>query len=134
MKTGAKTMLGFMSAVMRLPMLWPVWLMVLAAVNMIAPLFFLGTIEAVAVLIIFAASAMAMMILYARYGLVRLLGIGHIAWLGLVPWLVYRLAGLEVGSPVWSFVLAVIVIDSVSLVLDIADVVRYWRGDRAPQA
>ncbi len=128
-----KTMLGFMGAVMRLPMPWPLWLLVLVTVNMVAPLFFLGSVEAVAVLIVFGASAMIMMVLYAKYGFVRLLGVGHVAWLGLVPWLAFRLSENAVGSSLWLFIAAVIAADALSLIFDIADVVRYWRGDRAPQ-
>ena len=71
--------------------------------------------------------------MYARMGFVRLLGVGHVAWLFLVPWMWLRLEGVPADGMFRNWMLAVIVLNSISLLVDIADVARYTMGDRAPQ-
>ena len=128
------TLVSFTKIAMAMKMPWPIWLLALMAANLVVPLFFLPAIEAVVVLIVFMAGAVLMMALFARFGFVRLLGIGHILWLGLVPWLFIQLGHHEAGSTIRYFLVTVIAIDTLSLIIDIIDVVRYLGGDRAPQA
>ena len=70
--------------------------------------------------------------IFSVKGFVRLLGIGHIAWVPMVAWLWTR---LELAPPTSLFrywLLAVIVLASLSLLIDVADVIRYLRGERDP--
>ena len=62
----------------------------------------------------------------------RLLGIGHIYWVPLIPWLWTRLGDLVPGEPFAVWIMAVIGLDSVSLLIDVSDVTRYVAGDRTP--
>lgn len=115
-----------------MPQPWPLWMMLLVSVNLVAPLFFLGSLEAKVVLVGIAASMALMLTLFARFGYVRLLGLGHTPWLFTVPWLVSRLGEITTGGPFYYWLLAVVILDGISLVIDAADVVRYWRGERQP--
>lgn len=106
------------------------WLGVLMAANMVAPLFFLGRLEARVVIGAFMASFVLMVILHARLGFTRILGLGHLIWLPLVIYLGTRL-GQAPGSDVFGvWIRAVIVLDSISLVFDGIDVGRYFAGNR----
>ena len=125
-----KVMSKFNKNVMSMPQPWPVWMMLLVAVNLVAPLFFLGSPEAKVVLVGMIASATLMLTLFARFGYVRLLGIGHIPWLFTVPWLFSRLGEAMTSGPFYYWLLAVVILDGLSLVIDSVDVVRYWRGER----
>jgi len=77
-------------------------------------------------------SMVIMMTLFAKLGYVRLLGLGHIPWLFTVPWLWSRLSQTIESGPFYYWLLAVVVLDSISLLIDAVDVVRYWKGERQP--
>lgn len=126
------TMTGFMRALIAMPGHWVAWLGALLLVNLIAPLFLLGAIEARVVLAALFVGAMIQMAIFARLGFVRLLGLGHAPWLALVPWLWMRLDQAEAGTLLYAWLVAVIVLDGASLVIDSVDVARYLRGERAP--
>ena len=70
--------------------------------------------------------------IFSSKGFVRLLGVGHIYWVALIPWLWIRLGDLVPGEPVALWIMAVIGLDSVSLLIDVSDVTRYVRGERTP--
>ena len=60
----------------------------------------------------------------------RLIGLCHIPWLALLPWLVYRLqtAELPVHLQIWGYYVAATIF--ISLVFDALDVYRYAKGQR----
>ncbi len=124
------TMMRFNKAILTMPMPWPIWMGLLILANLVSPLFFLGTLEASVVLVGFAASVTLMLTLFARFGFVRLLGLGHTPWLFTVPWLAMRLSEGGTGGPFYYWLLGVVVLDGLSLVIDAVDVVRYWKGER----
>lgn len=107
------------------------WVFLLIAVNM-SSLFFLEYFEAQMVLCAFLLGGLFMSIAEYKLGLVRLLGLGHSLWLFLLPWLYFRLAQLPEGGLVTCWVMSLIAINSLSLIIDILDVIRYLRGERAP--
>ena len=115
-----------------MPFPWMAWLMALAAVNMIGPLFFLGHLEGQVVLGVFVISAGLMIFLYASTGFTRILGAGHVLWLGLVPWLWSRYESVQPDEWLSYWVISVIALNGLSLIIDVIDVVRYLRGDRQP--
>ena len=110
-----------------LRMSWPVkaWLLLLVAANAVAPLFFLGRLEAQAVLAAMMIGATLMSLLTARFGFSRILGLGHILWIPLVGWLAFRLGQIPAEDPFGLWIRGVMLLNAVSLVIDIADVVRY---------
>ena len=75
------------------------------ALNVAGPIYFFEALEAKVVLAAFLASVASMMAIFAAKGFVRLLGIGHIFWIPMVPWLWTRLDQVEPGN-VYSGVLA----------------------------
>ena len=121
----------FNRAVFKMPIPWRIWMMLLMAVNLIVPFFFLDRIEAWVVLVTMIVSAALMMAMTGKFGFTRILGLGHVLWIPLVFYLWTRLGEHPAGEPFGLWVRLVMVLNSVSLIIDIVDVVRYVRGDRA---
>ena len=80
-----------------MPMPWPLWIGLLVVVNIAGPIYFFEALEAKVVLAAFLASAASMTAIFAAKGFVRLLGIGHIFWIPMVPWLWTRLDQVGAG-------------------------------------
>ncbi|MFY9941734.1 MAG: hypothetical protein WAK57_06135, partial [Desulfobacterales bacterium] len=113
-------------------LLWRMWMWLLMAVNLVAPLFFLSRLEAWATLGSYVIAAAVIVPLHRRLGWVRLLGVGHFVWLLLLPWLYFRaLAGSPTGA-LYIWIWTVIWVDTVCLGIDLVDVFRYISGERAP--
>jgi len=111
---------------------WFAWVAVMIAANGVAPFFFWQASEARITLAVFLTGAVIMFGLFLVSGFTRLLGAAHVMWLGLVPWLALRLHGADLGQPMAQWMLAVVVINGLSLVLDVRDVYLYRKGDRQP--
>ncbi len=127
-----KFFIRFNKALMSMPMPWPLWLGLLVMANLLAPIYFFEALEAWVVLATFLAGAAIMMALFAAKGFVRLLGLGHILWIPMVPWLWTRLDLLEPGGLMAYWIGAVVALNGISLIIDAIDVVRYVTGDREP--
>ena len=128
-----RIMLDFMRTMALFPLHWRLWVAALFAANFFAPLFFLAGIEGRVVLGVGLLAAAIQMMIFAGLGFVRLLGLGHFVWFGLVAWLWMRLEGIAPGGALWVWAVVVIVMNSLSLVIDVVDVLRFLRGERAPQ-
>lgn len=125
-------MLKFSIALMSMPFPWNAWIGLLLAANLVAPLFFLPRAEAIVALVAVNLGAVIMAAIHARLGFVRLLGIGHIFWVPMVIWFAVRIGQPDVDGSFAVWLAAVVVLNGLSLVLDVLDVIRYWRGERAP--
>ena len=124
---------GFLRGIGTLAWPWWLWIGLLGLVNFVAPLFFLGSLEAKAVLAAIVVGAVIQMAILARLGFVRLLGLGHIlVWVPMLLWLVPRLEGLGAESVFGRWLVAVVALDLASLAIDFVDVGRYLAGDRQP--
>ncbi len=108
------------------------WITLLMAANMVGPLLFIDTLEGQVVLAAFVAAALSHTALFAAKGFVRLLGIGHVFWVPLIPWLWSRLDALPQSGLSRYWVVVLIIVNSISLLIDVTDVVRYIRGERTP--
>ncbi|MCP4204373.1 MAG: hypothetical protein GY769_20875 [bacterium] len=128
-----KAMIGFFGTLLALPKPWVAWVMLLMTANMVVPLFYLRTPEARVVLGAAVFGAILQTAIFSAKGFVRLLGIGHIAWVPMVLWLWTRLDAAPAGSLFRYWLLATIVLVSLSLLIDATDVIRYRRGEREPQ-
>ena len=115
---------------LKMPLLWQVWLAVLVATNLVVPMFFLQRLEARVVLGTILASLMLMTFLTGRFGFTRILGLGHILWVPMLAFLVARLGDLPVNDAFGIWIRAVIVLNGISLAIDAIDVTRYIAGDR----
>lgn len=127
-----KTLVDFNKGLMSLPMPGLVWLGLLVVVNLAAPIYFFETLEAKVVQAAFLASGALMVTIFASRGFVRLLGIAHIFWVPMIPWLLTRLDQFEPGDPIVYWMVTVIVMNSISLIFDAIDLVRYINGERQP--
>jgi hypothetical protein len=116
-------------------MLWPwqLWVGLLAALNLIAPLAFLDRPDAQWTLAAIGAAAVSMVALARIQGFTRLLGLGHIWWIPLIGYLLDRGALSNPGLNREWFVLwrdAVVAANGLSSVIDATDIGRYLAGDR----
>ncbi len=122
--------LRFNRGLLGMPVPWRLWLLVLVALNALAPMFFLPRVEAIATLGAMVLSMGLMTLLTHWSGFSRLLGLGHIAWIPLVIFLCTQLGSAPASDLFGLWIRAVIVLDAVSLVIDASDVVRWLNGDR----
>ena len=120
--------MSFMRTMLLMPKPWVAWLGLLMAANFILPLIFITTLEGQVVLATGLISAMIQGRIFQTLGFVRLLGIGP--WIPLLLWLWSR---FEWDASIFAgWILAVMVLNSLSLIIDAVDVVRYVRGEREP--
>jgi len=118
-----------------MPRRWKPWLMSLLMSNMIVPFLFLSEHqEAWVVLGTALVTGAAFIVLTAFSGFSRLLGFGHLPWVPMLVYLIVRFPEAQQSYPETWFILwlqAVIVLDIGSLILDTANVVRYFRGEHS---
>ena len=116
---------------MKLP--WNLWVGLLAMVNMVGGLVYIRTMEGQLALACLMLAFLIMWGIYAKKGFVRLLGLGHlIAWPPLMIWYAKVLAQGNVEGAFKYWLMAVLVVNGISLVIDLVDVVRYSLGDKQP--
>ncbi len=127
-----KAIFGFMKTMMLLPKPGLAWMGLLIGVNIVIPLYFIMTLEAKVVLAAMLCGIMIMTAVFGAKGFVRLLGIGHIAWVPMIPWLIMRLDNTSFESFFGFWLAAIIVLNFLSLIIDGIDVMRYIRGEREP--
>lgn len=111
---------------------WPLklWLLGLFSANAVVPVIFLNHVEAQFVLGALLVGVCLMSLLTSHFGFTRILGLGHLPWLPLLVWLAFRLESIPAEDVFGLWIRGVMLINSVSLLLDGADVVRYATGDR----
>ncbi len=127
-----RAFLRFNQGLFSMPPLWQAWLFALVSANLIAPLFFIGRVEAQVVVAALVVSMVLMTILTGRFGFSRILGLGHIiAWVPLLVFLWSRLPDAPSSDAFGMWLRVVIALDAASLVIDAVDVVRFLAGDRA---
>ena len=127
-----KSMMKFIKTMMIMPIQWQIWLGILVTTNMVVPIFFIHTLEAQVVLATAIVGLVIMSVIFSMKGFVRLMEIGHIGWLPLVFWLGTKLEHASADSTFGYWLMAVIVLDSLSLFIDTIDVLRYVKGERTP--
>lgn len=125
-----KAMSDFMKGVRTLPIGWQVWLMVLVIVNLVIPLFLLGHTEAKWTIAALVGGMIIGNVLVKIQGFTRLLGLMHILWFILIPYLWGRLEFVPASDFFGVWIRSVLVLNGISLVIDISDIVRYIAGDR----
>ena len=98
--------------------------------QMIGGLIFIRTIEGIAILVTVVLTLFIAGQIHRNAPFSRAVGLCHIPWLALLPWLVFRLANYEYSAFQTGWLNYVVITISISLVFDVADVVRFLRGDR----
>jgi len=128
-----KAMVDFFRTMLKFPKPLLFWLALLMTVNMVGPIVFIKSLEGRMVILAAMAGAAIQIAIFGSKGFVRLLGIGHLPWIPLIFWLWSRLDQFPQDGIFRYWILSVIVIDTLSLIIDTTDVVRYISGDRKPQ-
>ena len=124
-----KPLVDFVRNIFKMPMVWWPWMVGLPLLNL-SSIFFLPRMEAWVVLGTGLLAATIMTVLHAKLGYVRLVGVGHFVWIPMLIWLVLRLDRIPEGTLYFGWLLTLIAVDTLSLLIDIVDFVRYLRGDR----
>ena len=125
---GMKTLLAFPRAMLTMPKIWQGWMALMIMLNAVVPLLYIQTVEGKAVLAAFLVAVVLMMAIHHAKGFVRLLGTGHFVWFPLLAWLATRLDATS--GPMRAWLIALIIVNGLSLVIDVIELVRYLRGNR----
>jgi hypothetical protein len=125
-------MIGLMTSILKMPLPWVVWVACLMTVNFVVPLFYIQTLEAQLAIAVAFVAAILLSAIHVKLGFVRLLGLGHVFWIPLVIWFGFRLSEVGVDSPFGIWLASLVLVNSVSLVIDVIDVARYVSGERSP--
>lgn len=121
----------FIHGLMRLPMVWKLWLAMLAAVNGLVPLFFWNR-EGPVVLGVFVLAGILGIGLTHLQGFTKLLGLMHFPWFVLIGWLLPHLADAPAETWHGQWLRLLIAMNATSLVIDVKDLVQYALGQRDP--
>lgn len=107
------------------------WALLVVMVNA-ASVVFIDTIYGQVVLIAVSVGLLVMAGIHARLGFVRLLGIGHLLWIPMLPWLAVHLPQLDTNTWLYRWIVCLLAVNSVCLLVDAVDVTRFLAGDRRP--
>lgn len=108
--------------------IWNVWLV---GVNLTC-LYFIGHLEAQVVLATTLVSVVVQAIIYGRIGFTRVLGIGHLLWIPMFAWMATRSDAIAAHPDLQAWILVLALTNAVSFMVDITDVTRFVKGERAP--
>jgi hypothetical protein len=118
----------FYSDLVKQPLWVSVWVAILALAN-IASLLFWSAPLAKVIFITFMVSAMTIMALYSYFGFEKILGIGHVFWIFLLPYILLQL--VHVDGRFFLYLVTLSVLLTISLVFDAIDVWKYFHDIRA---
>jgi hypothetical protein len=128
-----KSLIEFHKKLLGMKFPWNVWVGMLAMINMVGGLVYIRTMEGQLALGGLMLGFLVMWGIYAKKGFVRLLGLGHlIAWPPLMIWYAKVIYEGKTEGAFESWLLLVLVVNGISLIIDLVDVVRYSLGDRQP--
>ena len=111
-----------------LPRLWAALLIMVNGSSVL----FLHTFYGQAALAAMCAAIVTMAVIYARLGFVRLLGIGHVFWIPMLIWFAWHPPDKMQQPLLYSWVLSLMICNTLSLLIDAIDVVRFIAGERHP--
>lgn len=118
----------FMGGILKFHPGWQVWVGFMVMLNMVVPLFFLSHPEAQLTLLAMMAGGMTGLLLVKIQGFTKLLGLMHIFWIPLVIFLLGRVHAFDSASLFGIWLWAVIAINCISLIIDTADVITWYRS------
>lgn len=114
-----------------------IWLYFLAGMQFLS-FFYIRQLEGIVGIVLLSCTVLILDVLYQHYGkMVRLAGVCHIGWIVVVPWYIYRLIVnkdeyyTSESTPFLfhEWVIVYTTLASISLVLDVWDVIRWFHGD-----
>ena len=110
------------------PRIWCVWLVGVNAVCLL----FITQIEAQVVLVVTALAVVAQAFIYEITKFSRVLGIVHLGWIPMFAWMVTRLETILADPALANWLGILLITNTISLIVDLAEAVRFFKGDRAP--
>lgn len=119
--------LAFFQELLQQPARVPIWVGLLMVVNL-ASIAFWSEPLARWILGVFLLSSMLMMALHGVFGFKKILGLGHVLWVALLPVVLMRLA--DAAGDFHSYLLVWSAVTAISLAFDARDVWQYARGER----
>lgn len=125
-----RAFIKFNKSLMKLPLQWQVWLMLLVGSNMVVPFFFINRLEARITLGTMMISMMLMTVITHLTGFTRLLGLGHILWFPMLYFFWIQRSQIPADDFFGIWLRTLMILNAVSLIIDIGDVCRYIAGDR----
>lgn len=111
-----------------LPRAWAVWLV---GVNL-ASLYFIAHLEAQVVLAVTLLAVGLQALSYQRTRFTRILGLSHIFWIPMFAWMATRIDHIAQVPALRDWLIALLLTNSVSMIIDTIDAIRFWRGEREP--
>ncbi len=113
-----------------IPVGWRIWLALLMFVNFFMPFVFYQRIEAQVIFLAAMIGVFIGLIIFKMQGFTRLLGLMHIPWFPLIYYLWVRLNQTSAYDVFEIWISTVVLLNTISLVIDVIDVTRYIAGDR----
>mgnify|MGYP000294414324 FL=1 len=109
----------FFRDLVRGPLWINIWVQILMMVNF-AGVFFWHEPLAQLIFFTFVITSFFMMYLYSKFGMARILGLGHVLWLLLIPYLM--MVWPTLSGDIKHYITIVIICNTISLIFDINDV------------
>jgi len=107
------------------PLHWKIWVNALVIINLLA-IFFIKKREAQYALAVMLFNMVIMTTMAATFGFTKILGAGHILWVFLLIYLYRRYKKISVKTLYGKWIRLFMIVVSISLVIDIIDVIKYF--------
>ena len=128
-----KTVIQMIKDILALPLPWKLWIMLLAIVNLGGGIAFVDTMAGKSATVSIIGAAVIMLIIYARCGFVRLLGLGRLLfWAPMQVEFTLILVKENPQGLFHAWLLILLSVNGISLCLDFINVVRFALGDTQP--
>ena len=114
----------------KMPLIVQVWLMILGISNMMIPIVLFGHMEAKIMLLATITGFMIGALVHKRKGMTRILGFMHAPWLFAILFLINGIVTSGAFDLYSLWMSIALVLTSLSLILDIRDVVKYYSGHK----
>jgi hypothetical protein len=128
-----KSFIEFNKKIFGMSFPWNIWVGMLAMINMVGGLVYIHTMEGQMALAGLMIGFLIMWGIYVKKGFVRLLGLGHlIGWPPMMVWYAKVISEEKAEGVFEYWLMAVLVVNGISLIIDLVDVIRYSLGDKSP--
>jgi len=106
------------------------WGAALNVTQLVGGLVFITSLEGQLVLVTLVVTLIVAGQIHKRARFSRLIGLCHLPWLALLPWLVYRLLTVDssIALRAWGYYVAATI--AISLMFDAIDIYRYTKGQK----
>lgn len=109
----------FFRDLVRGPLWINIWVQILMMVNFAGVIFWHEPLAQL-IFFTFVITSFFMMYLYSKFGMARILGLGHVLWLLLIPYLM--MVWPTLSGDIKHYITIVIICNTISLIFDINDV------------